>query len=78
MDKQLKQPKRLSRRVKAILRSFENDGCVIADLLQSTIEKLSADILVSVVFDEGKTSILQDRLKVMQEIQSAYREVGLN
>jgi len=70
--------KHLSKRIKAILKSFEKDGYVLEELLQSTIEKLSSEILVSYLFDEGKTSILQDRLKVMQEIQSAYREVGLN
>ena len=70
--------KRLSKRIKAILKSFEKDGYVLEELLQSTIEKLSSEILVSYLFDEGKTSVLQDRLKVMQEIRDAYLEVGLN
>ena len=70
--------KHLSKRIKAILKSFEKDGYEIADLLQSTIEKLSSEILVSYLFDEGRTSVLQDRLKVMQEIREAYLEVGLN
>lgn len=73
-----KKQKHLSRRIKAILKSFERDGYEIADLLQSTIEKLSSEILVSYLFDEGRTSVLQDRLKVMQEIREAYLEVGLN
>ena len=73
-----KKQKHLSRRIRAILKSFERDGYVLEELLQSTIEKLSSEILVSYLFDEGRTSVLQDRLKVMQEIQSAYREVGLN
>ena len=73
-----KKQKHLSKRIKAILKSFEKDGYVLEELLQSTIEKLSSEILVSYLFDEGRTSVLQDRLKVMQEIQSAYREVGLN
>ena len=70
--------KHLSKRIKAILKSFEKDGYVLEELLQSTIEKLSSEILVSYLFDEGRTSVLQDRLKVMQEIREAYLEVGLN
>ena len=70
--------KHLSKRIKAILKSFEKDGYVLEELLQSTIEKLSSEILVSCLFDEERLSVLQDRLKVMRDIQSAYREVGLN
>ena len=73
-----KKQKHLSKRIKAILKSFEKDGYVLEELLQSTIEKLSSEILVSYLFDEGRTSVLQDRLKVMQEIREAYLEVGLN
>ena len=73
-----KKQKHLSRRIRAILKSFERDGYVLEELLQSTIEKLSSEILVSYLFDEGRTSVLQDRLKVMQEIREAYLEVGLN
>lgn len=78
MSTPAKKQKHLSRRIKAILKSFEKDGYVLEELLQSTIEKLSSEILVSYLFDEGRTSILQDRLKVMQEIREAYLEVGLN
>ena len=70
--------KHLSKRIKAILKSFEKDGYVLEELLQSTIEKLSSEILVSCLFDEERLSVLQDRLKIMRDIQSAYREVGLN
>lgn len=78
MSTPAKKQKHLSRRIKAILKSFERDGYVLEELLQATIEKLSSEILVSYLFDEGKTSVLQDRLKVMQEIRDAYLEVGLN
>ena len=70
--------KHLSRRIRSILKSFERDGYVLEELLQSTIEKLSSEILVSVLFDEERTAILQERLRVMKEIRSSYLEMGLN
>lgn len=84
-------PTKISKRVIAILRDFENQGHDVDLLIQKAIDHLHAEIMLGAIFDTDKRNkivkikehkldptrlaILHQRLVKMENIQSQWREL---